>query len=110
MASRAEFKFVRIAPSKIRAVAGLVRGKRVEEAMDLLRYNVRRSATPLLKLIKSAVANADQTGKVDVDRLYVKSLQVNEGPRVRRARPRSRGMANPVVKAISHIVIELGEK
>lgn len=110
MVSRAEFRFVKISPTKIRAVAGLVRGKKVEEALDLLRYNVRRSATPLLKLLKSAVANADQKGGVDVDRLYVKSLLVNEGPRMKRMRPRSRGMANRVVKAMSHIVVELGEK
>lgn len=106
----AEFRFVRSAPNKLRAVANLVRGKGVEAALDILRFCPRRGATPMLKLVKSAVANADQKGGIDVDRLIVGKLVVNEGPRGKRFRPRSRGMAHPVVKRTCHLNIELVER
>ncbi len=108
--SSAEFKYVRIAPNKARAVANLVRGKGVEEAIDILRYCPRRGAESLLKLVKSAVANADQRGGIDVDRLIVGKLLVNDGSRSKRFRPRSRGMASPFVKRSSHLNIELVER
>ncbi|MBI4238005.1 MAG: 50S ribosomal protein L22 [Deltaproteobacteria bacterium] len=107
---KATFSHVRMAPTKVRVVANLVRGKRVETAMELLQFCTRRAAGPVLKLLKSALANADQRGGVDVDRLYVRTLTVNEGPRLKRSRPRSRGMAHPIVKASSHLQIELGER
>ena len=106
----AEFRFVRIAPNKVRAVANLVRGKGVEEALDILRYTPRRGAASVLKLVKSAVANADQRGGIDVDRLIVGKLIVNEGPRTKRMRPRSRGMAHPFIKSSCHLCIELTEQ
>ncbi len=109
-ASRAIFKHVRIAPNKLRAVVNMVRGKRVETALDLLRYCDRRGAESVLKLVKSAVANADQKGGVDVDRLVVRKIQVDEGPRWKRSRPRSRGMAQPIVKRTSHVKVELVER
>lgn len=91
-------------------IADLVRGKRVEEALQLLQFCPRRGAGQLLKLLKSAVANADQRGGADVDRLYVRAIQVNEGPRMKRWRARSRGMAQPVLKRMSHLRVELGER
>lgn len=108
--SRAEFRFVRLSPTKVRGVVNLVRGKRVEEALDILRYCPKRGATPVLKLIKSAIANADQKGGVDVDRLVVSKICVDGGPRLRRFRPRSRGMSNRYNHLLSHISVELGEK
>ena len=108
--STATLRYVRIAPNKLRAVVNIVRGKPVESAVDLLRYCPRRGAESVLKLVKSAIANADQRGGVDVDRLVIQSIKVDEGPRWKRSRPRSRGMANPVIKRTSHIFVELSER
>lgn len=108
--SKAVFKYVRISPTKVRGVINMVRGRRVEDALDLLRGSDRRAAGEVIKLIKSAVANADQKGGIDVDRLFVQTITVDQGPRWKRFRPRSRGMAHPIVKGTSHISVELGEK
>ncbi len=108
--STAIFRHVRIAPNKMRAVVNLVRGKPVEQALDLLRYCPRSGATNVLKLIKSAVANADQQGGVDVDRLMVREIRVDEGPRGRRQRARSRGMAVVVIRRTSHVSVQLVER
>lgn len=109
-ASTASFRYVRIAPTKLRGLVNLVRGKQVEKALDLLRFSPQRGATSVLKLVKSAVANADSRGGVDVDRLYIGSIKVDEGPRWKRHRPRSKGMANGIIKRTSHVSIELVER
>ncbi|MBI2343324.1 MAG: 50S ribosomal protein L22 [Deltaproteobacteria bacterium] len=106
----ATFRHVRITPNKLRAVVDLVRGKRVDQAIDLLRYCERRGAKSVLKIVKSALANADQQGGIDVDRLVVGIIRVDDGPRWRRFRPRSRGMAHPIIKRSSHLNIELIER
>lgn len=109
-ASTAEFKHIRISPTKLRSVANLVRGKRVEDALDVLRFTSSKGAVPVFKLVKSAIANADQKNTVNIDKLFIKTIKVDEGPRWKRFRPRSRGMANPYVKRTSHLSIELAEK
>jgi large subunit ribosomal protein L22 len=108
--SSAKSTFVRITQQKVQPVVNLVRGKRVQDAMDLLQFCERRAALPVLKAIKSAIANADAKGGVDVDNLVVMTARVDQGPMMKRSRPRSRGMAHPVQKKMSHIMIELGEK
>lgn len=108
--SCAKSTFVRITQQKVQPVVNLVRGKRVQDAMDLLQFCERRAALPVLKAIKSAVANADVKGGVDVDNLVVMTARVDQGPMMKRGRPRSRGMSHPVQKKMSHIMIELGEK
>ncbi|PIR21146.1 MAG: 50S ribosomal protein L22 [Deltaproteobacteria bacterium CG11_big_fil_rev_8_21_14_0_20_47_16] len=108
--SKAKSTFIRITQQKVQPVVNLVRGKRVQDAIDLLQFCERRAALPVLKAIKSAVANADVKGGVDVDNLVVMTARVDQGPMMKRHRPRSRGMAHPVQKKMSHIMIELGEK
>lgn len=108
--AQARFSHVRIAPRKMEGIADLVRGKRVEEALALLQLCPRKGAESILKLLKSAVANADQRGGVDVDRLFVRAIRVNGGPQQKRWRPRSRGMAHPILKRTTHVEVELGEK
>lgn len=110
MIVKAEFSFVRIGPRKVEGIASLVRGRRVEDAMALLQLSARSGARHFLKLIRSAVANADHRGGVDVDKLYVKRIYVNGGPRMKRWRPRSRGMAQAILKRMSHLCVELAEK
>lgn len=108
--AEAKSTFVRITQQKVQPVVNLVRGKGVQEALDALQFCERRAAMPVLKTIKSAVANADAKGGIDVDNLYVMTIRVDQGPMMKRFRPRSRGMANKVEKKMSHITVMLGEK
>ena len=109
-ASRAVFKHVRLSPRKMKGVLSLVRGKDLQSAIDTLTYCRRRAAKSVLKLIKSAAANADNKGGFDLDNLVIKTITVSQGPTLKRHRPRSRGMANPILKRTSHITVELAEK
>lgn len=106
----ARLKMVRMTPRKVRVVANQVRGKRVQEAIDFLTFCRRSAARPLLKLIKSAVANADQKGGMDIDNLFVKELLVDGGPTMKRWMPRARGMATPVLKRTSKISVTVDER
>jgi large subunit ribosomal protein L22 len=105
----ARLSFLRIAPRKIRLVAAHVRGKPVGEALAVLKYTPQAAAKPLAKLLRSAVANAEQKGgHVDVDALYVKTLTVDGGPKMRRFMPRAMGRAFRIEKRTSHVYVELG--
>ena len=107
MEARATLRYLRITPRKVRAVADLIRGKKVDLALRQLAYVEKRSALPLAKLLRSAVANADQAakGQLDADALYVRELQVGQGPSLKRFMPRAMGRAFKVMKKTSHIVI-----
>jgi large subunit ribosomal protein L22 len=105
----ARLAFLRLAPRKVRIVADHVRGLPVGQALALLRYTPQSAAKPLAKLLRSAVANAEQKGgHVDVDRLYVKTLTVDGGPKMRRFMARAMGRAFRVEKRTSHVYVELG--
>jgi large subunit ribosomal protein L22 len=112
MDASANLRYLRITPRKVRVVADLIRGKPVGAALSVLAYVEKRAAGPLQKLLRSAVANADQKskGQVDVDQLYVKELTVDQGPSMRRFQPRALGRAFKVLKKTSHISITVGEK
>jgi large subunit ribosomal protein L22 len=107
MEASATLRYLRITPRKVRAVADLIRGKKVDLALRQLAYVEKRSALPLAKLLRSAVANADQAakGQLDADALYVRELQVGQGPSLKRFMPRAMGRAFKVMKKTSHIVI-----
>ena len=110
MEARASLKYLRLAPRKARLVADLVRGKDVSQALDLLRFTEKRSAPIFANLIRSAVANAaHRDEQVDVDRLYIKTLTVDQGPTLRRWTPRAMGRATRINKKTSHIVVVLDE-
>jgi large subunit ribosomal protein L22 len=105
----AELNFLRIAPRKVRLVADEVRGQKVGDALAMLKYTPQAAAAPLAKLLRSAVANAEQKGgRVDVDALFVKTLTVDQGPKMRRFMPRAMGRAYRVEKKTSHVYVELG--
>jgi large subunit ribosomal protein L22 len=105
----AALRFLRVAPRKVRIVADEVRGMKVGDALALLKYTPQRAAEHLAKLLRSAVANAEQRGgRVDVDALYVKTLTVDQGPKMRRFMPRAMGRAYRVEKKTSHVYVELG--
>jgi large subunit ribosomal protein L22 len=110
MAARARLRMLRMSPRKVRAVADQVRGKNVQQAVDLLTFCPRGAARPLLKLVKSAVANAEQKGGMDVDNLYIKELMVDQGPTMRRWMPRARGMATQILKRTSKVSVTLEER
>jgi large subunit ribosomal protein L22 len=112
MEAKANLKYLRITPRKVRVVADLIRGKKVGAALAQLAYVEKRAALPLAKLLRSAVANADQAakGQLDVDQLYVKDLQVGQGPTLRRFMPRAMGRAFKVLKKTSHISIVVGDE
>lgn len=106
----ATFKYVRMSPQKVRGVVNLVRGKQVDAAIGILRFCRRRAALVVLKMVKSAMANAKQKGGIAVENLYLKKIVVDRGPIVKRFRARSRGMAHSILKRSSHLSVELGER
>lgn len=103
-------KNLRIAPRKVRLVADLIRGKNAQDAERVLRLLPNASALPMAKVLKSAMANALQVLSAGARDLYVARLLVNEGTKLKRFMPRSRGQASPIQKKTSHILIELGMK
>lgn len=110
MEAKAIAKTVRIAPRKARLVADLVRGKSVSDAMITLAYT-NKAASPLIeKVLKSAVANAVNNHTMNEETLYVKEIMINEGPTLKRFRPRAKGSASPILKRTSHISIVVSEK
>lgn len=104
---KAELNYLRIAPRKVRLVADLIRGKKVTEAESILDYTLKRAAKPLKKLLESAVANAEHNFHLNKDDLYISTLQVNEGPKLKRWRARARGRAVQIQKKTSHITLIL---
>ncbi len=106
----AKTRYVRISPRKVRAVADLVRGRNAREAEASLRFVPNRPAGVIRKLIRSAIANAEQKGDIDVDNLFVKRINVDAGPTMKRYLPRSMGRANVILKRMSHISVVLEEK
>jgi len=106
----ARLRHLRMSARKVRAVADLVRGKPVEDALAMLAFTVRGAARPLRKLLDSAVANADARGGYDLDKLVVKSIQVDDGPHLRRWMPRAMGRAYRINKHTSHVTVVLDER
>ncbi|PID30599.1 50S ribosomal protein L22 [Candidatus Saccharibacteria bacterium] len=103
MAVKAESKAVRMSPRKLAAVAALVRGRSVADAVVILEHTPRRAATPVLKTIKSAQANASHNHNYKADTLVISEITVNHGPRMKRYRPAAMGRALPYMKRSSHI-------
>jgi large subunit ribosomal protein L22 len=110
MEIKAKLNYLRIAPRKVRSVADLIRGKEIKEAEAQLKFVFRRAADPILRLLKSAIANAKSNFNVDKENLFIKEIFVNEGVPYKRWRPMSRGRAYPILKRTSHVIISLGVK
>ena len=109
MKVRAVARFVRISPRKIRLVMDRIRGKKVEEAVNMLSFAPQKGARILKKLLDSAVANALENSGLDVDTLYVMRVYADEGPILKRWRPRAQGRATRIRKRTSHLTIVLDE-
>lgn len=110
MEVRAVAKYMRISPRKVRMLTDAVKGKPVEVALDSLKFMPHKAASMVEKVMRSAVANADQRPDVDVDTLVVANLVADPGPVLKRFRPRARGRATRILKRTSHITVILTEK
>ena len=105
----AKLSNLRTAPRKVRLVADLVRGKKVPEAQAKLSFTINKSSTSILKLINSAVASAKHNHQLDENNLYISKITVDEGPKLKRWHPMSRGRAYQILKRSSHIALVLKE-
>lgn len=103
----AHVRYVRISSSKVVIVLDLIRGKKVDDALNILKFTPKASSPVLIKLINSAIANAENNLEMDRKELYVAEIYANQGPTLKRVRPRSRGMANPILKRTAHITVIL---
>ena len=110
MESSAVARYVRISPQKARLVMDQIRGKRVEDALNMLKFAPQKGAALILKLVNSAVANAQQNSDVDVDSLYIKRIFADEGPMLKRIMPRASGRATRILKRTSHMTVVLNDK
>ena len=110
MESKAVAKYVRIAPRKVRVVMDLIRGKNVAEAFAILKFTPKVGADAIEKVLKSAVANAENNFDMNVDNLYVSSAFVDQGPTLKRIHPRSRGQAFKILKRTSHVTVVVEER
>jgi large subunit ribosomal protein L22 len=111
MQARAEARYIRVSPQKARLVVDLIRGHRAGDAINILRSTNKRIAPTVEKVLRSAIANAENKSEtVDVDQLVVSEAYVNEGPRMKRIRPAPMGRAYRYQRRISHIVVAVAEK
>ncbi|HUS92119.1 MAG TPA: 50S ribosomal protein L22 [Phycisphaerae bacterium] len=104
MAWMAKHRYARISPQKVRLVIDLIRGREVQDALNVLKFTPNRAAGMIGKVLTSAVANANEA-EADVDRLYVEEAYVDEGPTIKRWQPKDRGRAHPILKRTSHITV-----
>ncbi|HPR64732.1 MAG TPA: 50S ribosomal protein L22 [Thermoanaerobaculia bacterium] len=108
---KATLKFYRSSPQKVRLVADLIRGKQVEEAEQILNFTKKRPASAIMKLLHSAVANAENNdGVTDISKLYVRNVMVGDAPRLKRFQPVPFGRAHGILHRLCHVWIELGSK
>ena len=111
MQAQAAVKWVRVSPQKARLVVDLIRGQRCGEAINILRATNKRIAPQIEKVLRSAISNAEGKGSdVDVDRLYVKEVFVNDGPRAKRLRPAPMGRAYRIQRRMAHIVVKVSDE
>jgi large subunit ribosomal protein L22 len=111
MDARATSKYIRVSPQKARLVVDLIRGKQAGEAISILRFTKKRVTHEIEKVLRSAISNAEQKSEnVDVDRLVVSKVYVNEGPRAKRMRPAPMGRGYRYQRRMSHITVVVEER
>jgi len=109
MRAEAKLKHARISAQKARLVADQIRGQHVEQALDTLSFSTKKGAGIVKKILESAIANAENNVGADIDELRVDSIQVNEGPTMKRIRARAKGRASRILKRTSHISVTVAE-
>lgn len=106
---RAMHRFARLSPRKARLVIDLIRGRHVNDAQDILRFTPKRASQVIEKVLKSAIANANEQ-EADVRSLWVAEARIDQGPYMRRWRPKDRGRAHAILKRMSHVIVEVEER
>ncbi|MCK5061052.1 50S ribosomal protein L22 [Candidatus Parcubacteria bacterium] len=109
MEIKAKAKYVRISPRKMRSVADVIRGLSVDKARDQLTFINKQAVKPINKLVASAIASAEHDFEIEENNLYIKEIRVDEGPTLKRWKPRARGRATPIRKRTSHVDLVLSE-
>lgn len=110
MEVKAKARYIRVSPRKTRLVATNIKNQPVEDALNILKFTQKKPAKALYKVLYSAISNAEQNSSLDVDSLYVKNIQIDEGPSWKRIRPRAMGRATRILKRTSHITIIVDEE
>jgi large subunit ribosomal protein L22 len=109
MQTFAKLKYIRLSPQKDRLVADQVRGKPVGQALQILKFSNQRAAGIVRKVLESAIANAEHNNGADVDELKVAAIMVDEGPAMKRMRPRAKGRGDRILKRTSHITVRVAD-
>ena len=110
MEARASLNYARISARKVKIVADLIRGKEVKEALAIVKFTPKASSEIIEKLLKSAIANAENNHGMNVNKLYIAEIYANQGPTLKRIRPAAKGSAVRIRKRTSHITIVLRER
>lgn len=110
MEAKAIARNVRMTPRKVKLICDLIRGRNADEAMAIIQNTPKIACEPMKKLLKSAMANAENNFNMDSDRLYVKEVHVGPGPIMKRIMPRAQGRAFRIFKRTSHITLVIGER
>ena len=99
---------VRISPQKARLVADLIRGKRVDNALDILNFSPKKGAEIIKRVVESAIANAENNNGADIDELKIKTIYIDKGVVLKRIRAKAKGAAGKIIKPTSHITVIVG--
>lgn len=110
METKAQLNNLRMAPRKVRAVSNLIKGKNVLDALNQLEATIKRPSTPITKLLKSALTNAENNHNMVKENLYIKSIKIDEGVKLKRFKPKGFGRVSPIEKKASHVSLVLAEK
>lgn len=109
MATTATLKHSMVSPQKARLIADQIRGLPVDKAIDLLTFSNKKSASIIKKVLMSAIANAEHNDGADIDELKIKAICIDQGPTMKRLRPRARGRADRIIKRTSHVTVTVAE-
>ena len=110
MEAKAHLKYLRVSPRKVKILCDLIRGKDVKTASAYLMQTPKAASEPVLKLLRSAVANAENNNAMDAEKLYVSTAVANPGPVLKRGMPRAQGRYNRILKRTTHVTIGVSEK
>lgn len=110
MEAKAIARYIRISPLKVNFICREIKNKQVDEALNILKFTPKRGAKVLEKVLNSAIANAENNLSLDRENLYVTEAYANDGPHMKRWRPKARGMAYPILKRSSHIGVVIKER
>ncbi len=110
MEARAIAKFIRVSPRKARMVVDLIRGKKLDEALAILRYTPNKATDAVTKVVKSAAANAEHNYEMDRDELFISAVFIDQGPSLKRMMPRAMGRADIIKRKTSHITVVVSDK